>query len=187
MYETTWVTIWKWNLSQFAWRLFAGSKCNGQIKRDVNLILGTRLPRADDNSIDYVLGDDLFQMASECYVNSTSANIKAFRLWYRDISGKLRQDNDCWRSVAIVSAMISVPWQSKGPGPWFNIKMSSYQYRKSHCGDKTVVRSSYLNNGISYTGKTASLYWVGAQDASSSCIYPILHEDSHLVTRAPIH
>ena len=32
------------------------------------------------------------------------------------------------------------------------IKMSSYQYRKSHCGDKTVVRSSYLHNGISYTG-----------------------------------
>ena len=26
------------------------------------------------------------------------------------------------------------------PGPRFNIKMSSYQYRKSHCGDKTVVR-----------------------------------------------
>ena len=45
------------------------------------------------------------------------------------------------------------------PGPRFNIKMSSYQYRKSHCGDKTVVRSSYLHNGISYTGKTASLYW----------------------------
>ena len=44
-------------------------------------------------------------------------------------------------------------------GPRFNIKMSSYQYRKSHCGDKTVVRSSYLHNGISYTGKTTSLYW----------------------------
>ena len=29
--------------------------------------------------------------------------------------------------------------------------MSPYQYRKSHCGDKTVVRSSYLHNGISYT------------------------------------
>ena len=41
-------------------------------------------------------------------------------------------------------------------GPWFNMKMSSYQYRKSHCGDKTVVRSSYLHNGNSYTGKTAS-------------------------------
>ena len=40
--------------------------------------------------------------------------------------------------------------------------MSSYQYRKSHCGDKTVVRSSYLHNGISYTGKMSSLYWIGA-------------------------
>ena len=49
----------------------------------------------------------------------------------------------------------------KNPGPWFNIKMSSYQYRKSHCGDKTVVRSSYLHNGISYTGKMTSLYWFG--------------------------
>ena len=49
--------------------------------------------------------------------------------------------------------------QWSNPGPWFNIKMPSYQYRKSHCGDKTVVRSSYLHNGISYTGKMASLYW----------------------------
>ena len=40
--------------------------------------------------------------------------------------------------------------------------MSSYQYRKSHCGDKTVVRWSYLHNGISYTGKMSSLYWIGA-------------------------
>ena len=45
-------------------------------------------------------------------------------------------------------------------GSWLNIKMLSYQDRKSHCGDKTVVRSSYLHNGISYTGKTASLYWI---------------------------
>ena len=48
-------------------------------------------------------------------------------------------------------------------GSWFNIKMPSYQYRKSHCGDKTVVRSSYLHNGIYYTGKMASLYWIRAQ------------------------
>ena len=40
--------------------------------------------------------------------------------------------------------------------------MPSYQYRKSHCGDKTVVRSSYLHNGISYTGKMTSLYWIRA-------------------------
>ena len=55
----------------------------------------------------------------------------------------------------------------KTPGPWFNIKMSSYRYRKSHCGDKTVVRSSYLHNGISYTGKMSSLYWIGAQCVSN--------------------
>ena len=48
------------------------------------------------------------------------------------------------------------------PGPWFNIKMTSYRYKKSHCGDKTVVRSSYLHNGISYTGKMTSLYWIRA-------------------------
>ena len=41
-------------------------------------------------------------------------------------------------------------------GPWFYIKMASFQYRKYHCGDKTVVRSSYLHNGISYTDKMAS-------------------------------
>ena len=55
------------------------------------------------------------------------------------------------------------------PGPRFNIKMSSYQYRKSHYGDKTVVRSSYLRNCISYTGKMTSLYWIRAQVA----IFPI--------------
>ena len=41
--------------------------------------------------------------------------------------------------------------------------MSCYQYRKSHCGDKTILRPSYLHNGISYTGKMIYLYWIGAQ------------------------
>ena len=40
--------------------------------------------------------------------------------------------------------------------------MSSYQYRKSHCGDKTILRPSYLHNGVPYTGKTTFLYWIGA-------------------------
>ena len=57
------------------------------------------------------------------------------------------------------------------PRPWFNIKMSSYQYRKSHCGDKTILRSSYFHNGISYTGKTASLYWIGAQLSSTFIVW----------------
>ena len=40
------------------------------------------------------------------------------------------------------------------------MKMLPYQYWKSNCGDKTVVRSSYLHNVISYTGKKTSLYWL---------------------------
>ena len=40
--------------------------------------------------------------------------------------------------------------------------MPSYQYRKSYCGDKTILRPSYLHNGISYTGKMTSLYWIRA-------------------------
>ena len=55
--------------------------------------------------------------------------------------------------------MHMTPFSHWKQGPWFNIKMSSYQYRKSHCGDKTILRSSYLHNGIPYTGKMTSLYW----------------------------
>ena len=51
-------------------------------------------------------------------------------------------------------------WEAGG---WFNIKTTSYQYRKSHSGDKTILRPSYLHNGISYTGKMASWYWIRAQ------------------------
>ena len=47
--------------------------------------------------------------------------------------------------------------------------MSSYQYRKSHFGDKTILRPSYLYNGISYNGKKTSLYWIGAQLSSYPC------------------
>ena len=53
-------------------------------------------------------------------------------------------------------------YQRQGPGGWFNKKIPSYQYRKSHCGDKTLLRPSYLHNGISYTGKMTSLYWIRA-------------------------
>ena len=53
--------------------------------------------------------------------------------------------------------------------PRFNIKMSSYQYRKSYCGDQMVVRSAYLHNGISYTGKMTSLYWIRALISLPTC------------------
>ena len=54
------------------------------------------------------------------------------------------------------------------PGAWVNKNMPSYQYRKSHSGDKAAVRSSYLQNGICYTGKMASLYWMRAQKAAEN-------------------
>ena len=57
------------------------------------------------------------------------------------------------------------------PGGRINIKMSSYQYRKSHCGDKTILRPSYLHNGISYTDKMTSLYWIRAQ--GSICFFRV--------------
>ena len=57
-----------------------------------------------------------------------------FGCWNRNISAEVCQCHGYWR-----------------PGPRFNMKMTSYQYRKSHCVDKTILRPSYLHNGISYT------------------------------------
>ena len=45
---------------------------------------------------------------------------------------------------------------------WSDVKVLSYQFRKAHCGDETVVGSPYLRNGIPYTDKT-SLYSMGIQ------------------------
>ena len=49
------------------------------------------------------------------------------------------------------------------PGSWFNIKMPSYQCRNPHSVDKTILRSSYLHNTISYTGKMSSSHWIRTQ------------------------
>ena len=77
--------------------------------------------------------------------------------------------NYVWNALTTIIApqidpfrKFSVTIPGSPPGPWFNKKMSSYQYRKSHCGDKTILRPSYLHNGISDTGKMASLYWIRA-------------------------
>ena len=44
-------------------------------------------------------------------------------------------------------------------GPQFNIKITSFRYWKSHCGDKPILRPYYLHNRISYTDKMTSFYW----------------------------
>ena len=75
-----------------------------------------------------------------------------------------------WGYCSLVLIPCHTPWYT---GPRFNIKMVSSQYRKSHCGDKTILRPSYLHNGISYTGKTTSLYWIGALIPKAVlCLWP---------------
>ena len=73
--------------------------------------------------------------------------------------GSSRLSSEIWPTVNYLITTIKF----KTSRPWFNIKISSYQYRKSHCWDKTILRPSYLHNGISYTGKMTSLYWIRAQ------------------------
>ena len=89
--------------------------------------------------------------------------------WFETPSCPLWRHSSAWgiwvnisRESAEKSWFNHIGTNHNTPGPWFNIKMLSYRYRKSHCGDKTVVRSSYLHNGISYTGKMSSLYRIGA-------------------------
>ena len=52
--------------------------------------------------------------------------------------------------------------------------MPSYQYRKSHCGDKTILWPSYLHNGISYVGNMTFLNYIRAlvaQDVPDSKVH----------------
>ena len=70
-------------------------------------------------------------------------------------------------SEVALTTLTSAP---RNPGPRLNKKMSSYQYRKSHRWDTTVVRSSYLHNGISYTGKIAYLYCINPQTPMCWCV-----------------
>ena len=89
--------------------------------------------------------------------------INRWPVWKRTLTIPYLMHYICIRSIlhTFWSQMNNFPkWW---PGPWFNIKMSSYQYRKSHSGDKMILRPSYLHNGISYTGKMTYLYWIRAQ------------------------
>ena len=64
-------------------------------------------------------------------------------------------------------------------------KTTSYQYKKSYCRDKIIIRSYYLNNGMSYTGKMASLYWTNLLDHNSINKMPSYHHrNSHYKNKA---
>ena len=45
-------------------------------------------------------------------------------------------------------------------GVWFIIQMPFYQYEKFHYGDEAVWWQYNLHNGIFYTGRMTSLYWI---------------------------
>ena len=98
------------------------------------------------------------------YKGSTGAAITLLR-WLQDPQLPITPKawHNCLPNIAVLSGTSILPsCFTRNTGPWFNIKMPSYQYRKSHCGDKTILWPSYLHNGIAYTGKTISLYWIRA-------------------------
>ena len=43
-----------------------------------------------------------------------------------------------WSYPSLVEGRTENIWYQWPPGGWFNIKMQTLQYRKSHCGDKTI-------------------------------------------------
>ena len=125
-----------------------------------------------------------FYIYIHCATNTFILFSKIYHPLAKDLSYKIRIDGTRFTrcvlgpTVMCVWILLSVAGDGFGdvrhqqegiyenrqtPGPWFNIKMTSYQYRKSHCGDKTILRPSYLHNGISYIDKMTSLYWIKAQ------------------------
>ena len=61
-----------------------------------------------------------------------------------------------WQQLKI-SLTLSVPCRKMARG-WLNIKMPSYEYRKSHCGDKMILQLSYLHNGVFHILARCYLY-----------------------------
>ena len=104
-----------------------------------------------------------------CLLAITTRGTPRISSWLRTFCSVSR--HSARRSTSLLSTTKKRPEKVKQhAGPRFNIKMPSYRNRKSHCGDKTAVRSSYLHNGISYTGKMPSLYWISPQVSIFMCI-----------------
>ena len=91
--------------------------------------------------------------------------------WYPAVFSSPRNSFEDWAPVDQIYKQPNFKWITivsvgcywyRSPGGQFSKKISSYHYMKSHCGDKTILRPSYLHNRISYTGKMTSLYWIRA-------------------------
>ena len=57
------------------------------------------------------------------------------------------------RSYILFKGLVTVRRELRPSDLLSGAGVSSYQYKKFHCGNKTILRPSYLHNGISYTGK----------------------------------
>ena len=101
----------------------------------------------------------------ECYIISQH--------WIGGWNSLSRHDNH--QLTLSISLQLKTWW----PGPWFNIKILSDQYRKSHCRDKMVIRSYYLHNGISCSGKTVFYIewgpnWQGSKMSLEGMVFTLI-------------
>ena len=76
-------------------------------------------------------------------------SVVKWKLHYVMVWCKIAQDKSCSMIIALGR---------------LNIKIPSYEYRKSHYTDKTVSRPSYLNNGNPILGKTVFILRQGPCD-----------------------
>ena len=60
----------------------------------------------------------------------------------------------------------------------FNIKIPSYLYKNSYCGDKAIVWSSYLCIGIYFVELEPC---TPTQSSSSDCIFVIIYVESYRI------
>ena len=68
-----------------------------------------------------------------------------------------------WTGNSNITWNVTMKVQNKDQGPDSIWRCHLTSMRKSHCRDETILRPSYFHNGIFYTGKAVSLYWIGAQ------------------------
>ena len=80
---------------------------------------------------------------------------------------------DCSFTVFSAKVYLLLPFSAKmWAFQFINTLVVFYKWRLNQ---QTVIRSSYLHNGISYTGKIAALYW------TNSLLLPSVKTSEHLL------
>ena len=102
-------------------------------------------------NLDAVLSHEGTMLHSSCRPLTISVMISLLQLVAGKIQEYLQRDSRQWQQGRRMGVHSNIS------GSWCSINIS-YQYRKSHRGDKTFVRTSYLHNGLYYSDKTAPPY-----------------------------